>query len=111
MCPQQKHKALSGFLFLGSSESIGELSNYYTAVDNKWKIYQNNEGIKQAIIDQLVVPSLRIKPIASKPKLINNNNEDNLYSQISGQLFSSYVPPSVIINDKYEIVHVFNDVN
>ncbi|VXB51371.1 Protein-glutamate methylesterase [Flavobacterium sp. 9AF] len=30
-----------GFLFLGSSESLGDNAKYYDTVDTKWKIYQN----------------------------------------------------------------------
>ena len=33
------------------------------------------------------------------------------YESIFNELLNIYVPPSVIINDNYEILHVFNDVN
>ncbi len=33
-----------GILFLGSSESIGHLADYFSSVDSHWKIFQRNEG-------------------------------------------------------------------
>ena len=33
-----------GILFLGSSESIGHLTDYFSSVDNHWKIFRRNEG-------------------------------------------------------------------
>lgn len=33
-----------GYLFLGSSESLGDLDEAYTPIDKKWKIYQKLEG-------------------------------------------------------------------
>ena len=32
-----------GFLFLGSSETIGELSDYFSVVDRKWKLFQRKD--------------------------------------------------------------------
>lgn len=101
-----------GFLFLGTSESIGELSNYFTTIDNKWKLYQNNEGIKQAIIDEFYVPVLKKQPLQItrevQPKV---SAETELFEDISSNLFKQYVPASVVINEKYDILHVYNDIN
>ena len=101
-----------GFLFLGTSESIGELSNYFTTIDNKWKLYQNNEGIKQAIIDEFYVPVLKKQPLQlmrePQPKV---SPETELFEDISSTLFRQYVPASVVINEKYDILHVYNDIN
>ncbi|WP_417897192.1 protein-glutamate O-methyltransferase CheR [Bacillus haimaensis] len=47
--PQQQQKIISkfheslnnnGFLFLGKSETVGESKKYFSAVNNKWKIYR-----------------------------------------------------------------------
>ncbi|MAD97968.1 MAG: histidine kinase [Flavobacteriaceae bacterium] len=36
-----------GVLFLGSSESLGPISNLFSIIDNKYKIYQNLKAIKR----------------------------------------------------------------
>lgn len=101
-----------GFLYLGSSESIGELGNYFSIVDNKWKIYKSNEKIIHPIIDELFLPTLagkRYSAFSEKKSRFGSENE--LFESINKELFLDYVPPSIIINDKYELVHVFKDVN
>lgn len=51
--PEMQQKAFSsfyhllnreGYLFLGSSESLGDLEEAFELVDRKWKIYQKKEG-------------------------------------------------------------------
>lgn len=51
--PEMQQKAFSsfyhllnkdGYLFLGSSESLGELEDAFNLVDRKWKLYQKKEG-------------------------------------------------------------------
>ncbi len=32
-----------GFLFLGSSETIGEFSDYFSVMDRKWKLFKRKE--------------------------------------------------------------------
>ncbi|GAB1370073.1 chemotaxis protein CheB [Candidatus Kapaibacterium sp.] len=101
-----------GIMFLGSSESIGDLASFFTPVEHKWKIYKSNINTKQVVIDELYIPSIKSKkslPVNDiKSKL---SSDADLFESISKDLFSSYVPPSIIINDKYELVHVFKDAN
>lgn len=101
-----------GYLFLGSSESIGDLSNYFTVIDNKWKIYKSNEKIMHPILDDIYIPSIanRRFPVF-QDKRAKFTSEDELFESINKNLFNDYVPPSIVINDKYELVHVFKDVN
>ncbi len=101
-----------GFLFLGTSESIGDLSSYFYTIDNKWKIYQNNEGIKQSIIDEFYVPIIKRQPILpNKEPAHKITPENELFEDISANLFKQFVPASVVINEKYDILHVYNDIN
>ncbi len=58
------HYALNpnGFLFLGSSETIGEFTDLFTAIDRKWKIYQR----KAAVNPYRLIPDLR-PPLSAAP--------------------------------------------
>ena len=40
------HYALNpgGFLFLGTSETVGDFADLFAAVDSKWKLYQRRDG-------------------------------------------------------------------
>jgi two-component system CheB/CheR fusion protein len=102
-----------GILFLGSSETIGDLNNLYSVFDNKWKIYKSIQNAKVGLISDLYVPSKtdnvnRRRFNTEEPVKINN---DDIINQIEKSLFEEFVPPSIIINKDYEILHVYKDVN
>ncbi|MBP2027098.1 two-component system CheB/CheR fusion protein [Acetoanaerobium pronyense] len=102
----------NGFLFLGSSESIGEMSSALKTIDFKWKIFQKTGGYY---------------PIDSKPSVIQK--EDNiLFKNTKLNSFNDYppsvkidrllssvlavsMPPSIIIDSYDNIVHVINNVS
>ncbi|MBX3043635.1 MAG: PAS domain-containing protein [Candidatus Kapabacteria bacterium] len=101
-----------GILFLGSSESIGELSSYFNVIDNKWKIYKSNEKILHPIMDVLHLPHSSIKMFpAHQDKRSKIYSDSDLLDSINKELFNDFVPPSIIINEKYELIHVFKDAN
>ena len=57
------HYALQprGMLFLGTSETIGELANLYTVMDRKSKVYQRNEdfqGERRAALGRFLPPQM-----------------------------------------------------
>ncbi len=102
------------YLFLGSSESVGNLSNGFTTVDNKAKIYKYQPGYKPPVAEAFRIPAVSKKQRDLKnagtyfsqsktsiPKL------DNIFDE----LLSEYVPPSVILDENYNIVHTIHNVS
>src|SRR5690606_34431904 len=59
---------LEGFLFIGPSENIGDLSGVFSEVDRKWKIYRNNEPAKLYHKDLYVTPDLNMKTFSTGNK-------------------------------------------
>jgi two-component system, chemotaxis family, CheB/CheR fusion protein len=53
---------IGGYLFLGPSESLGELSDALVEIDKKNKIYQNRSATKVKYQDSFVSPDLRQNP-------------------------------------------------
>ena len=47
----------NGYLFLGSSESLGELFSYYKSFNAKWKIFQRDDSSKESPIYDLFKPA------------------------------------------------------
>jgi len=98
-----------GFLVMGSSESIGEMSEAFQAVDSKWKIYKYKEGYKSPLIRDLPIPrnhayeGLGYTSLANSPKF---KMEKLMESAISAVL-----PPAIIVDDEDNIIHVVNDVS
>lgn len=105
----------NGFLFLGSSESLGDLSKNFNTISSKWKIYSYKEGVAQDSVNDFMVPSLQR---SGGNKTIQTDNFFSLgakSSDISEDIYSSildeFLPPSVIVDENYQIVHIFKDVN
>lgn len=103
-----------GYLFLGSSESLGDLSKNFSPVSSKWKIYLFKEGFSPDNVNDFIVPNIhRTKsiPIAAE----NIFNPTGKPAEVSESVYTSvveeFIPPSIIIDDTYEIIHIFKDVN
>lgn len=101
----------NGILFMGNSETIGEMSEAFEAIDNKNKIYRCKSGYKPPIIKDLPIPSQK-----------NGEYETNLYTRrksfegikidkLMQALLSDYLPPSVIIDQNDYILHIINNVS
>lgn len=100
-----------GFLFLGSSETLGNLHEAYESVDSKWKIYKVKSTFRPSMIKDMPAPVY-----------YSNDNKSVLLSQLrdgkgkkfevfAEQLLSNIAPPSVLLDEEDNIIHIINDVN
>jgi two-component system CheB/CheR fusion protein len=106
---QTFHYALNpdGFLFLGSSETIGEFEDRFTVVDSKCKLYQT----KQVALPR---PILHAKATFMKK---NVTSVKTLYAEhkkstfgirelVESELLRQFTPASVVINKHGEILYI-----
>lgn len=102
------HYALNpqGILFLGSSESLGEYTNFFEVIDRKHKLFMQKEFNKNKIpdIDHLFREPTHRKSIAiaDMPK---SQGSDNLAKITEKLLLENYAPACAIINIKGEAVY------
>lgn len=101
------------FLFLGSSESLGNLTDGFLVVDAKAKIYKYKFGYKIQNFENFSYSTNNnnkgLKNLSSyihtaKPK---TNGLGNVFDD----LLSNFVPPSVLIDENYDVVHTIHDVS
>ena len=52
----------TGFLFLGTSETVGEFSDIFVVLDKKQKIYQRRKDTSPVRLDKFLPPLLKEKP-------------------------------------------------
>lgn len=101
----------NGYLFMGNSESIGEMSEAFDPVDSKWKIYHCKEGYRPPIVKDMPLPrsfpteketqfmiQARLRPGPKIDKLLDG-------------ALTAFLPPSFIVDENNSIIHVVNDVN
>ncbi len=104
----------NGHLFLGSSESLGNMSEGFKAIDAKSKIFQKllnykptiHAGIKKSS-EFINYPELLHVNYLSKTRKGSTRFLEVLFDQI----MINYLPPSVVIDENYDILHTINDVN
>jgi two-component system, chemotaxis family, CheB/CheR fusion protein len=105
----------SGYLVLGTSESVGEMSSYFTSYDNKNKIYFNNELKKPPVIDEFYTPPIRSERLRQQTTypqaLPRKDRDEDIFGDAKNDLFVDYVPPTIIVNDNLELIHSFGEIN
>ena len=94
-----------GVLHLGTSETIGEFTDLFAAVDSKWKIYQRKEGLSSGIIDYsrgvIYESSGGAGSDAGQPL----PEPADIQALAEKAILDGYAPSGVLVNDKYEILH------
>lgn len=101
----------NGALFLGSSESIGEYSDLFAPIDNKWKIFKR-QGL--VLKGDLAFPKIPLyNPINPYDKGIGKKvmHEADIRHLAQKIILEEYSPSCVIVNEKYEILFFSGDTN
>lgn len=115
--PGAQKKALSlfhfglkagGVLFLGPSESPGDLSDEFESVDEHWKFYRKRRDVRLRPDFRLLLPSVQ----AARPRLSSSlsgsaASSDRLQQAVYDRLLEEHMPPSFLINDRRELIHSF----
>ncbi|MEW4454472.1 chemotaxis protein CheB [Bremerella sp. JC817] len=103
---------VGGTLMLGPSETVGTLSKEFEVVDQHWRIYRKLRDIR--------LPESARMPLSPPPAAIsqgrstigngNTKVEDAWFLPGAYEdLLAKYVPPSLLVNEFYELVHTFGD--
>ena len=97
-----------GVLFLGPSETPGDLNDELDPVDEHWKMYRKSRDVRLRPDFRLIVPPGR----PATPRLATAFGSsaaasDRLQQSVYDQLLESHLPPSFLINDRWELVHSF----
>lgn len=94
-----------GYLFLGSSESIGGFADLFRPLDTKWKIYRRKDlGLGQRA-EYLPRFDLENQWAASRPIWRPGQVETPVKEVLGKIILDRYAPPCVLINDNYDILH------
>jgi two-component system CheB/CheR fusion protein len=93
------HYALKpeGFLFLGTSETVGGFRDLFSTVEKKWKIYRRRESA--AAMHRLVELPVRVEREPGLPAPAKALPDLTLAQLAQRTLLDEYAPPSVIIDD------------
>jgi two-component system CheB/CheR fusion protein len=104
------HFALSpsSFLFLGSSESIEEARDLFAIADKDHHIFRTRPVPPRAFPIPEVTFRPPLAPLIEREKTREERRaiERLSYADLHQRLLEHYAPPSVIVNEEYDIVHL-----
>ncbi len=101
----------NSYLFMGSSESIGELTDAFQSVDAKNKIYQQKPGFKPEFSRELGL-ALNSGKKNDETNIYPNRNLISAKSEnLLEKILPIYMPSSIIIDLNDNIVQIIGDVN
>lgn len=113
-----------GYLFLGSSETVGSLSTLFDVVDAKWKLYQALQPGRHTLAEAL--PTRPRRPLmqsfsvstpaeqavmatrASNPRTAS---EDGLLERVFQEFTDVLKLRCVVLDGEYQLLHTFGDVS
>lgn len=97
-----------GVMFLGPSESPGDLSDEFEPVDDHWKLYRKRRDVRLRPDFRLLLPSgPPQKPRINMAYASSAAASDRLQQAVYDRLLEEHMPPSFLINDRKELVHSF----
>jgi two-component system CheB/CheR fusion protein len=95
----------NGILFLGTSESIGEFSYLFEAITTKWKIFKPREYVVGQGIEYPRTLFYNMLPIPQGLGEKRAPTVADIHNLAERIVLENYAPPSVLINEQYEILH------
>jgi len=100
----------NGYLFMGSSESVGDMSSAFHVIDAKWKIYQFREGYQPPIISQITYGNERRRSRDFMEQTSKNPAGSMKLETLLSAVIETTMPPSIIVDRNENIIHVINNV-
>lgn len=98
-----------GYLFLGLSESAESASDLYTTFNREVHIFQSRQISLSSYPVPESVPSFKFAEPVVSPAIISQENrtrERVTMSDLHQRLLEEYAPPSIIVNEEYDILHL-----
>lgn len=102
-----------GYLFMGSSESIGEMNESFEVISRKWKIYRQKEEVRPVsnMISNANGYSEHFSSIMKSHDYRNIDNHGIKVEKIVEAAFSAMSPPSIIINEVDNIIYMGSEIH
>ena len=107
----------SGYLFLGASESLGDIAPYFEVVDERNRIYSKISTSR--ILPDTIPPAnpvshtLRASQTPSVEHLVRNyqqHQKPSSYVTAMETLINDYVPACILLNLDLEVMHVYGNI-
>ncbi|MCE1227073.1 MAG: PAS domain-containing protein [Geobacteraceae bacterium] len=108
--------AANGALFLGSSESTGEMASYFDVLDQKLKIFRSKGRMKPLSDTHLPsVSDTRFHEMkgqfAIARRAVRATEEERVMERFIEAASVDYIPLALVVNEQLEVQHIFGDAS
>ncbi len=94
----------NGLLLLGPSESLGDVEDEFDAIDHRVKLFRKRRDIR--IAEKLPIEQNEAT-IVRQPRV----TDEPMVHTAFHTLLQRYVPPTLMVNERHQLVHVFGDAS
>ena len=102
-----------GVLFLGPSETVGNLSNEFEELDRHWRIYSKRRDVRLPESTRIPLAPALSAVIQEQPHTfsgVNQNPQNTTWLTTAYEdLLARHVPPSLLVNELHELIHCFGE--
>jgi len=99
-----------GYLFMGSSETLGAYTEAFDIVSSKQKIYAKKENYKLTLPNDIVT-GYGTRDRAALLNFKTGRADSRKKDQLSERILERVLPPSFVVDNQLNIIQVINDVN
>ena len=103
----------SGLLFLGPSETAGKHEREFETVDQRWRIYRKLRDVRLGDVPRGHLSSALQRavraPVAAVASPLVDRAENSNASGVLEQILEEHLPPSLLVNEHFELVHSFGE--
>lgn len=96
------------FLFLGSSETVGNLASSFAPVEPRAKIFRTVGSLRPVIPTGKPSWRRRVEAIRGAQTMRATEAEQAI-ERAYGRLVSQFAPPAVLIGEQHDLVHILGD--
>ncbi|MBF0288585.1 MAG: PAS domain-containing protein [SAR324 cluster bacterium] len=106
-----------GILFLGTSETTGEMSEYFEALDHKWKLYLCKGRRSMSLGNQAVAAPLDVTTrmeytrYPHRRNILRMHEEERLLERLIQGVSVDYLPLTLVTNEQMELLHTVGDTS
>ena len=99
-----------GVLFLGGSETTGDLVSLFDAVDTKWKIFIRRSGMAAPLDSNISLAPSRERLLRAHFAPAHDSRratEETVIADVQGRLLAQYAPVCLLVDEAGELLHSF----
>jgi len=100
-----------GILFLGPSETLGPLAQGFEVLDKHWQLYRKHREVRMPVeTHRPPSPPAEMRATAPLPPHVPRHSLAQLLGTYD-TLLAETMPPSLLVSDRGELVHVFGEAH